>query len=233
MKDFKKTVRLGMDATCANIFCKVEFADGRLSISGVEGPLKSGECRGGCGQIGGDYLTGKSKITHPAPGWDEAKLKKFFEVWEEWHLNDMTPNCEHQKGWDTAKELELVEYTWSDKFHDARARAEEGTMPLEEYAGFGKVVTRVHAATIAIERPKYESPEVKELLAEGWIREDKKEKKGAGWVSPIEHPEGLLTKACPTCGYKYGTEWKTREVPAEVLEFLKGLPDTDKTPAWV
>ena len=34
-------------------------------------------------------------------------------------------------------------------------------------------------------------------------------------------------------GYKYGHAWKREDVPDEVIEFLKSLPDTDKKPAWV
>jgi hypothetical protein len=44
-----------------------------------------------------------------------------------------------------------------------------------------------------------------------------------GWVRPDEHPQGLLTKACPECGYKYGTEWKREEVPADVLAELEAI----------
>ncbi len=54
-----------------------------------------------------------------------------------------------------------------------------------------------------------------------------------GWISPREHPEGLLGKACPICGYKYGTAWKQRDVPEDVLVFLSELPGTDKVAAWV
>lgn len=46
------------------------------------------------------------------------------------------------------------------------------------------------------------------------------------WVRPDEHPDGLLTKPCPECGYRFGTEWKTEPVPEEVLTFLAGLPDS-------
>ena len=33
--------------------------------------------------------------------------------------------------------------------------------------------------------------------------------------------------------YEYGSAWLRDEVPADVLEFLRGLPDADKQPAWV
>jgi hypothetical protein len=36
------------------------------------------------------------------------------------------------------------------------------------------------------------------------------------WITPKEHPRGLLGKACPECGYKYGTAWLRETIPAEV-----------------
>lgn len=34
-------------------------------------------------------------------------------------------------------------------------------------------------------------------------------------------------------GYKYGSAWLVEEVPADVLEWLFGLPPADRQPAWV
>jgi hypothetical protein len=59
------------------------------------------------------------------------------------------------------------------------------------------------------------------------------EKKMAGWVTPDEHPEGLLCKPCPVCGYQYGSAWNKEKVPGDVLDWLYSLPDTKITPAWV
>lgn len=57
------------------------------------------------------------------------------------------------------------------------------------------------------------------------------EYKTRGWILYDEHPLGFIGRPCPTCGYKYGTSWKTEEVPEEVLEFLEGLPD-DTCKEW-
>jgi len=53
------------------------------------------------------------------------------------------------------------------------------------------------------------------------------------WVRADEHPDGLLSKPCPTCGYKYGSAWRRVEVPAEVIAKLQSYPDADRQPAWV
>lgn len=80
----KKIVHIGRGSN-GNVFCKIEIKDGRLSISGVEGPKSNGDCRGSCGQID----------MHPwgikeyAAGWDATLEAKFREAWGKWHLNDM------------------------------------------------------------------------------------------------------------------------------------------------
>lgn len=53
------------------------------------------------------------------------------------------------------------------------------------------------------------------------------------WVRADEHPEGLLCRPCPICGYKYGSAWLKEELPVEVVTYLEGLPVTDVQPAWV
>lgn len=59
------------------------------------------------------------------------------------------------------------------------------------------------------------------------------ELKDAHWVSFEDNPKGLLGKPCEICGYKYGTAWKSVDVPEEVIQFLFALPEAETTPAWV
>lgn len=84
-----KVLHLGMvdvgGSKGASLFCKISFKDGRLSISGVEGPLPSGNARGSCGQI--DMHPWKFKKY--AKGWTPSLVSKFRKVWADWHLNDM------------------------------------------------------------------------------------------------------------------------------------------------
>ena len=52
---FKKVVHLGFVKYIGNVFCEITIKDRgeykELSICGVEGPRKNGNCRGSCGQI--------------------------------------------------------------------------------------------------------------------------------------------------------------------------------------
>lgn len=94
--EIDKVVRLGTvplyegSKQNMSVYCKIKYADGRLSISGVEGPMHNGNARGSAGQIVMHYNTAQARSEiKPAPGWDAHKITKFFEVWEKWHLNDM------------------------------------------------------------------------------------------------------------------------------------------------
>ena len=94
---FCKVYTRSRNEAAARAFCEIQFEDGRLSITGVIGPLPSGNCRGGAGQCVDAIRKGR-----PCDEWTQEMLDKFCSIWDEWHLNDMRPYCKHQKelGWD-------------------------------------------------------------------------------------------------------------------------------------
>ena len=89
--NINKTVRIGTTSTYGgrgmSIYCRIKFNDSRLSITGVEGPLPSGNCLGSCGQI--DTGLNPADFNTYAPGWNVGLLRRFLDVWDNWHLNDM------------------------------------------------------------------------------------------------------------------------------------------------
>lgn len=229
------------------VFCEINIEEGKLSITGVVGPHRGGNCYGGCGQIDMEFkhrhekdddkrtyhLVAPEELRFNA-GWNREKWYDFLDIWKKWHLNDMQAGCEHQRvNWETDKELTLTDYTGTTRFHEARSKAEDGEMTPAEYAEFAQVALKVGAVTTSSRRPKYETSEMKELLEAGWIKAGKSETKAANWVYPYQHPEGVLTKPCEVCGYKFGTKWLKEELPTDVVEFLEALPETRVTPAWV
>lgn len=165
----KVHTRSGNEAT-ARAFCEIQFENGRLSITGVIGPLRSGDCRGGAGQCVDEIREGC-----PCDEWTQEMLDKFCSIWDEWHLNDMRPYCKHQKelGWDKLAVTPVTLYHY-----------------------------RLNSKTL-------------------------------GWLNPDEHPDGILGKPCPVCGYQYGHAWQTEEVPQEVIDWLFNLPESPVVPAWV
>ncbi len=236
MERFSQIYRIGTAKTYAgrgySIYVKAEYSeDGRLSISGVEGPLPSGNAIGSCGQI--DMHMNLDTIQPIAP-WTKAMIRRLLEIWKAWHLNDMKAGCEHQRAnWDVSEKLMVTSYTWSTKFHKEREKAAKGAMSMAEYEYFAEVASRVYSVTTDTNTPKYETDTVKDLLAEDWIKPGKTEEKLVGWVHPHEHPKGLLCKPCEVCGYAYGSSWLREEVPESVLQELRDFPPTDKQPAWV
>lgn len=241
-----------------DIFLKAAIDNGKLSITGVIGPKSNGDADGGCGQISMEFehrnpahndkryshLITPKEITF-APGWTADKWLDLLDIWETWHLNDMQAGCEHQTGpeWDTRRELSIYHFrlapTVEDQIRDAKQRAKACITS-------GQTFTPTPEETRLANLPDqitYTTAELPATLARDYIangpRYDKDhynkpvETKTAGWVRQDEHPEGLLCKPCPVCGYKYGTEWRMKALPDSVAQFIQSLPDTDKTPAWV
>jgi len=114
MNDFKKIVRIGTCRTYGgrgySVYCKIEYRGGKLSISGVEGPLPSGNCIGGCGQI--DMHLRPSHFRTYARGWNTAKVLKFLEIWDQWHLNDLRAG--------TPRQMEALRSHWKANPNEAR-----------------------------------------------------------------------------------------------------------------
>ena len=237
IEKINKVVRIGTGCTIntGNVYCKINYEDGKLSISGVEGPLSNGDAKGACGQI----VMHEWDIREYAPGWDEKKVAEFRAVWDKWHLNDMRPNCQHQVGsdWENQK---VNLYMWS--LTDAARKIKKQAMKRAELAiKTGETFTPTAEETAITNLEDYvtnHSPVAaehyepsKSSTGSDYFAHVKTE--STGWLSPEQHPKGFLGKPCPECGYKYGTRWLKEEVPEEVLEFLAALPDTDKRPAWV
>ena len=240
MKAFEKVVnpclcKVSGSPVLSHAYAKIKYEGKRLSISGVVGPTPNGNCRGSCGQCVDEIRGGK-----PEGLWTDEMLAKFCDVWERWHLNDMRSYCQHQKalGWDklACKKVTLYHYSLTHEYfmkqRELKNRANnklgaEGHVTLTEEEKELWNLPIKKTSWKPLNDPLYE-PRKKEDWYSGAT-----EVKTLGWLYPDEHPDGILTKPCPVCGYKYGSAWKTEQVPEDVLQFLYNLPDTTKSPAWV
>lgn len=77
---------------------------GRLSITGVVGPRSNGDAYGSCGQISDtirEAINAGEFKPNDAQGWTVPDVLSFLDLWDRYHLNDMRPECEHQRaaGW--------------------------------------------------------------------------------------------------------------------------------------
>lgn len=214
------------------VFCKIEYdaEKGSLSISGVVGPLRSGNCVGGCGQIN-MFITTDYEEYEFTSGWDQIKWEQFLRVWDRWHLNDMRPGCEHQRelGWGK-KDLTVVTYELTSKAAIEREKLRRRALDMLEKVGHVSLPPE-DQRLLALDWRITVPDDVKVELTEYKFKS--KETKRSGWVKPEEHPGGVLCKPCPVCGYKYGTKWLKEDVPRDVIEWLFSLPETLVKPAWV
>lgn len=100
MKDFTKIInpatvpvygrRTGQERQ-GQLYIEIKWQDGQLTLSGVEAPLKGGDCLGSCGQVGIDAKAACNE------GWNRHMLYQLAELWDRWHLNDMNAGSPAQE----------------------------------------------------------------------------------------------------------------------------------------
>lgn len=220
-------------------FVEIVFEKGNLSLHGVIGPRVGGNCFGAAGQCVNEIRDGV-----PIEGWTAEMLKDLCDIWDEWHLNDMKPYCEHQKemGWKelARKQVEFYHYSLNSEAMKQKEMAKQAALnALRE----GKTFTPSAEQTKFAIMP-YSLDSYKEISGEmalyyqpkkSLYSDDKefKEFKALGWLKQSEHPDGILCKPCPVCGYQYGTKWLREEVPQHIIDWLFNLPSAKVKPAWI
>lgn len=223
------------------VFVKVEYRDGQLSMTGVVGPRANGDAWGSCGQIVDTLAREDFQPTPGAGAFWAMNAKKLRATWERWHLNDMRPCCEHQRalGWYEKAGEKVKLYHW--RLDDAAQKEKTAAEKAAQAALLaGEVFTpskRQHEAarreyeltTHTPEAPKHYGPRGPLWAGHSSVPV---EEKGLGCLYEKEHPEGLLCRPCPECGYKYGSEWRREDVPEAVLRFLYECPEAETKPAW-
>ena len=201
-----------------------------LHITGVVDPRKNGDCYS-CGQCYDEMRQGVAN-----PGWTADSLYKLLDIWQRWHMNDTKPYCEHQVDWDGGKVCKLYEYKMTD---DTRKRRERLKESIHKMLMAGDSV-QLSESQRTLLGSKYFVTTYKDSAPTGYELY-KEHTKRARELYPMEldtkwgdkHPDGILTKPCPVCGYKWGSSWRAECIPDEVLAWLKALPDSTRIPAWV
>ena len=124
-------------------------------------------------------------------------FKTIHRLWKQYHLNDMHLECEHQAATFTPT-------------------PEQTHMALLKYS------LTTPTSTLPENISQYYEP--KKPLYRGDTEHTERKKRG--FLREEEHPDGILCKPCPVCGYKYGTSWNYFPVPRDdeqiILNLLKG-----------
>ena len=201
----------------------IKYTNEVLSFSGSIGSWIAGQC------------VDEIRRGVPTKKWTREMLNKLCNAWERWYLNDMRPYCIHQKclGWDklASKKVTLYHYKLSTEALQKQKAAEQAALAsLKEGKTFTPTVEQVKYARLkySITSPLELSGEMADLYVpykSSYIGDyGSTEERTLGYLKPDDHPDGLLMKPCPVCGYKYGSAWLKEEVPEKVIDWLFSLP---------
>lgn len=175
-----------------------------LSVIGDVNKVASGQCRSVVLEYYGD----------------NPLVAEICDLWEKYHLNNMYPDCEH---------------AINEKLADKKITVNTYRQTIDTIEKINDIKDEIHRKIIEHGSAAV-SPDVQLLLDLPYERTDnippslqpyyklvKTEEKRAGWVFYTEHPDGVLCKPCPICGYKYGTKWNYRPIPEKDLTRIKEL----------
>ena len=160
---------------------------------------------------------------------------EIVRLWELYHLNDMHPECEHQAalGWREKAREKVTLYHWrltraaQDEKRAAEKAAVSALQTGETFTPNARQIfmyslphnLTTHTATIPGDNAAYYEPQ--KALYPGATGHT--ETKALGWLRETEHPDGLLCRSCPVCGYKYGSEWKYFPIPENDEKIILNL----------
>lgn len=201
-----------------------------LHITGVVGPRSNGDAY----SAGQCYDTMRQGV--PNAGWTADKLYKLLDIWQQWHMNDTRPYCEHQREWDSNRQVKMYKYKMGEALLKAQNRLKKD---VKEKLLAGAMV-QLQEPQLSLYDAQYFVKSDSDVAPVGYEKYSE-ETKSVRCLYPVDsdtklgdkHPEGILAKPCPVCGYKWGSSWRAERVPEEVLSWLESLPDSKRNPAWV
>lgn len=180
---------------------------------------------------GTDIETGGQILDTIANYVDNPVFMEIHRLWKLYHLNNMHPECEHQRelGWNeiAKRSVNIYHYHMTrdalKKQNEAKNKAlaalknGETFTPTKEDTFYANLSYSLKSSTESL------PDNLKDLYEpdtgwNGYI-----ETKTLGWLHESDHPDGILGKACPVCGYKYGTGWKYSPIPKEDEEIIVKL----------
>lgn len=152
-------------------------------------------------------------------------FNEILRLWKLYHLNDMHAECEHQHaaGWDKIASEKVTLYHWrmTPEAHKAQDDAKRAALSaLEAGETFTPTADQTFFAQLSYSLVTCTDTPPAEL--EKWYEPKRPiymgdtghtETKALGWLTESQHPRGILSKACPVCGYKYGSSWKYFPIP--------------------
>ena len=155
---------------------------------------------------------------------------QILRLWKLYHLNHMHPECEHQRklGWLTEARKQVNIYHWylNDEARKLKEAAKSKALEaLKNGETFTPTKQDVYYTNLEIFCKTHtpEAPEHYEINKDYNTKKQKIDVKYLGHTYPTEHPEGILCKPCPVCGYKYGNSWLYVPITADDEKIIYSL----------
>lgn len=156
------------------------------------------------------------------------KFMTIYRLWKLYHLNGMHPECEHQhaNGWteQAKKEVTIYEYTTTMEAYQQKRKLKN---IIIESAKQGKIHQTTKQEQTILNLKNFFKTHLKfeELTEEQqqFYKPCKQENKTLGWLTQEQHPEGILSKPCEICGYKYGSAWNYFPIPEEDEKIIMSI----------
>ena len=151
--------------------------------------------------------------------------KMFLEVykfWQKYHLNNMNADCIHGRNEKLAKkELEIKRYVLKSGISKRQDYIKENVFKrLNE--GNQAFINEEEKMILGLSYD-IECEELPTKLLQYYDYKSS-ETKTAGWEECTAYiPNGVLSKPCPVCQYKYGTSWNFREIPKKDLKRIQEI----------
>lgn len=228
-------------------FGRIDFEDrgrasNRVTIDmeyKTEGDKK---CFSVCGNVwntrNSDIVCGGQCLDIIAPYINDPVFSEILRLWDLYHLNNMHPECIHQHadGWHKKASEKVTLYHWrmTPEAIDEQKAVEKAALlalrcgetfkptPKEQFLANLSYSLITHTETVPENIAKFYEP--KKPLFPG----DKghTEVETLGWLDQSEHPDGLLSRPCPVCGYRYGSSWVYFPIPTDDERVIYTLLET-------
>ena len=176
-------------------------------------------CGGIWNQIYSDTLSGGQNLEEIAKYIHTPLFKKIYRLWKLYHLNDTHPECEHQRelGWKeiARTEVKIYEFTLTSEACSKRRKIEHFVIENAKKGVFDTHLSKEDQTILNLTYSFKTSDDNMQFVVSEYYKYKGFETKTLGWLKESEHPDGILSKPCPVCGYKYGHTWKYMSIPEE------------------
>ena len=154
--------------------------------------------------------------------YPRPEVLEILDLWGKYHLNDMHADCAHAVNEKKAEKiLTLRKFKLKPScsaLQDSIKKQVNAEILETGAAHLTEKQRQIYALAYTVDWVDSLPADIADFYT---VAETKQER--AGFVKQDQHPDGVLCKPCPVCGYKYGTAWNFRPIPDKDLNRIKEI----------